>query len=56
MCLVLVHRDKGLTAFLFSVILTTFLFFAISRKTGLGFTLGIFMCLALERIWFGFRN
>ena len=39
MCLVLVHKDRGLTAFLFSTI---------SRKMGLGFTLGISMCLAIR--------
>ena len=37
MCLVLVHRERGLTAFFFS---------AITRKMGLGFALGIFVCLA----------
>ena len=40
MCLVSVHRDRGVTAFLF---------FAISRKMGLGFTLGISVCLVLEK-------
>ena len=49
MCLVSVHRDRDLIAFLFFVILTAFLFSSIRRIMGLGIYISGFVCL---RWWF----
>ena len=56
MCLVSVHRDRGLIAFIFSVILIAFIFSTISRKIGLGFVLGISVFGNSIGVGFGFRN